>query len=503
MKASVIVATFNRQDVLCRTLPFLLAQQYQNFEIIVVDQTPSMSASLNEFLRRTGDLLSYHRLSAPNLPAARNVGVMKSTGDIVIFIDDDVVVGPHFVEHHMRAYANQSVSGVTGLCLPSALTDRVVELELRALEERHHAARPLSRGQLSNVSWLPGCHMSFRRAVITEAGMFDEFFTGSAHCEDVDMSCRLRTLGHRLIVDTRIELIHLAIAEGGCGVRSGLKDERAERHRFALTCYCRLKNRRLFGLSGTMAGLVQAYRAFALNRELLRRGVWYVIFRQWSAVRALCEAVSEVLRRLSCDPNHGAPRALPYQVAPWKAMNACYSKVQKLVTTLIRGRSFQSARARLGGKRHLNVGCGLNCHPRFINLDYRWLPGVNVCWDVTKGLRFESRSLAAVVQRTLPRASDVGRLRRRGARTASACWSRGASFGSLLPRTPSCISNRHHRYQAGDRRVPFPYAPSPPPVGPDGAHVHRARLLSHGHRCSRTTRQRWGCCCRAPASATS
>ena len=315
MKASVIVATYNRQDVLCQTLSCLFAQQYPNVELIVVDQTPSISAPLSYFLRQSGDLIAYHRLKTPNLPAARNVGVMKSTGEIVIFVDDDVVVGPHFVEQHMSAYTDSSISGVTGLCLPSAATEQIVERELRTLETRHHAVRPLSRGQMSTVSWLPGCQMSFRRAAIVEAGLFDEVFTGSALCEDVDMSCRLRMLGHKLVVDTRIELIHLAIAEGGCEVRGAFRNERTERHRFALTCYCRLKNRRLFGLSGTMLGLVEAYRVFVLNGELARRGSWHVAVRQWSAVQGLFEAISQVVRRSSGDPNRGPVRARPRQTA--------------------------------------------------------------------------------------------------------------------------------------------------------------------------------------------
>jgi GT2 family glycosyltransferase len=316
MKASVIIATYNRQDVLCHTLPFLLTQQYRNLEIIVVDQTPSTSARLSDLLRRSGSLVSYRRLSAPNLPAARNAGVMESNGDIVIFVDDDVVVGPNFVEQHMSAYVDQSVSGVTGLCLPPAVTQQIIEWELRTLEQRHHAARPLSRGQLSNVSWLPGCHMSFRRAAIAEAGPFDEFFTGSALCEDVDMSCRLRTLGHKLIVDTRIELIHLAIAEGGCEVRRGLESEQEERHRFVLACYCQLKNFWFLGLSGMVAGLIQAYRTFGLNRKLFRRGFRQVVFRQWSAVTGLLEAFFGVPRGPSSHPNQRTRRALPHRVAP-------------------------------------------------------------------------------------------------------------------------------------------------------------------------------------------
>ncbi len=163
MKASVIVATYNRQDVLCQTLSFLLAQQYPNIELIVVDQTPSISARLSDFLRQSGDLIAYHQLNVPNLPAARNVGVMKSTGDIVIFVDDDVVVGPHFVEQHMSAYADWSVSGVTGLCLPRAGTEQIVKMELRVLEERHQAARPLSHGQISN------CQLATRLSHVVQA----------------------------------------------------------------------------------------------------------------------------------------------------------------------------------------------------------------------------------------------------------------------------------------------------------------------------------------------
>src|SRR5512135_2173820 len=37
---------------------------------------------------------------------------------------------------------------------------------------------------------------------------------------------------------------------------------------------------------------------------------------------------------------------------------------------------------------YLDLGCGRNISPGFCNLDYYWLPGVDVCWDVTKPLPF-------------------------------------------------------------------------------------------------------------------
>lgn len=73
-----------------------------------------------------------------------------------------------------------------------------------------------------------------------------------------------------------------------------------------------------------------------------------------------------------------------------------YAKVQALVASLIRNRGFQLGRARVRDGTHLDIGCGLNSHPGLINLDYLWHPGVDVCWDITRGLPFADASLRGV-----------------------------------------------------------------------------------------------------------
>jgi predicted SAM-dependent methyltransferase len=47
-------------------------------------------------------------------------------------------------------------------------------------------------------------------------------------------------------------------------------------------------------------------------------------------------------------------------------------------------------------KRYLNVGCGKNTHPSFINLDFWWHPGVDLCWDVTKGIPLARNSITGI-----------------------------------------------------------------------------------------------------------
>ena len=65
-----------------------------------------------------------------------------------------------------------------------------------------------------------------------------------------------------------------------------------------------------------------------------------------------------------------------------------YAKVQALVGSLVRNRRFQLRRPRIQAKHYLDVGCGPNIHPHFVNLDFLWHPGIDVCWDIRRGLPF-------------------------------------------------------------------------------------------------------------------
>ena len=73
-----------------------------------------------------------------------------------------------------------------------------------------------------------------------------------------------------------------------------------------------------------------------------------------------------------------------------------YAKVQPIVGSLIRNRAFQLRRERVRRLAHLDIGCGPNLHDQLINLDYLWRPGVDVCWNITRGIPFADRSLQGV-----------------------------------------------------------------------------------------------------------
>lgn len=61
-----------------------------------------------------------------------------------------------------------------------------------------------------------------------------------------------------------------------------------------------------------------------------------------------------------------------------------YYTVQGVVSKFIRGNPLFIRRSRIRDLPILNVGCGDKSHPGCVNIDYRWTPGIDVCWDITK-----------------------------------------------------------------------------------------------------------------------
>ncbi|MBN8704487.1 MAG: methyltransferase domain-containing protein [Bacteroidetes bacterium] len=71
-----------------------------------------------------------------------------------------------------------------------------------------------------------------------------------------------------------------------------------------------------------------------------------------------------------------------------------YAKVQYLISGLRRNSKFQLTD--FGGTEYLNVGCGANIYKHFLNLDWQWRPGVNLCWDLLKGIPLKENSFIGI-----------------------------------------------------------------------------------------------------------
>lgn len=98
MKYSIIVCVYNGEKYIDTCLSSLLCQTYHNYEIIIVDDGSFDQTS--SLLKKYAKKPNIRIISQKNkgLSMARNIGVQKSTGDFLLFVDIDDTVSPFLLE---------------------------------------------------------------------------------------------------------------------------------------------------------------------------------------------------------------------------------------------------------------------------------------------------------------------------------------------------------------------------------------------------------------------
>ncbi|TAF03014.1 MAG: glycosyltransferase family 2 protein [Nostocales cyanobacterium] len=225
---SVVIPTYRREKLLRDSIVDVLKQDYPHFEVLVVDQTQTHEPETQAFLEdmaATGKIKLFI-LDWASLPGARNYAVRRSSGEIILFIDDDVQLTPGFLAAHAKNYVeNPEIGAVAGRVFDRMkLGDSGGELEIEYLPPEAmdpgiawyhidlvHTTKP------QQVLTARGCNMSFRREVFTKYGIkFDERFRGSAVREESDFCLRFRQSGYKIWYDPEAYLVHLGEETGGC-----------------------------------------------------------------------------------------------------------------------------------------------------------------------------------------------------------------------------------------------------------------------------------------------
>jgi len=87
IKISVIIPTFNRSQYICDAIDSVLAQTYPAHEIIIADDGSTDNTAA--LLKKYGKRIKYLRQKNKGPSAARNLGIKKSTGEFIAFLDSD------------------------------------------------------------------------------------------------------------------------------------------------------------------------------------------------------------------------------------------------------------------------------------------------------------------------------------------------------------------------------------------------------------------------------
>jgi len=192
---SVVIPTYNRWPILEKCLTALEDQapsgEVEGYEVVVVDDGSTDGTPLR--LREQAQRFPHLRLIEQDHggPAeARNRGVDQARGDVIVFIDSDLVVTPVFLVSHARALSRSWAQRSNRLCFTYGAVINTANFD-QPSAERH---------KLRDLSWayFATGNVAIDRAVLQQSGLFDTGFRLYGW-EDLELGERLRQMGVQLV----------------------------------------------------------------------------------------------------------------------------------------------------------------------------------------------------------------------------------------------------------------------------------------------------------------
>ncbi|WP_269623063.1 glycosyltransferase family 2 protein [Prochlorococcus marinus] len=195
MFISVVIPTYNRLPILKKCLLALENQRtcndFKGYEVIVVDDG-STDGTISWIQLNPHKLTHVHLIeqkhSGPGI--GRNNGVQNSKGDVIVFIDSDLVVTDNFLISHSSALTKAWQKKGNRLCFTYGSVINTSNFD-DPTSEKH---------KLSDISWayFATGNVGIDKEVLENSGLFDPAFKLYGW-EDLELGERLRQMGTELI----------------------------------------------------------------------------------------------------------------------------------------------------------------------------------------------------------------------------------------------------------------------------------------------------------------
>ncbi|MEM2465501.1 MAG: glycosyltransferase family 2 protein [Candidatus Bathyarchaeia archaeon] len=203
---SIIIVNFNGGEMLMLCLKSVFDCKYKNIEVILVDNgSTDGSITLAEELfgeRRNFKVVKLHK----NIGFAQgnNLGVRYAIGKYIVFLNNDTVVDPWWLNELVKVMENDETIGAAQSKLLQLNNPKIFDSAGDFMDSyclsfsRGHGEE--DRGQYDQIEEIfsaRGAAMIVRSNALRRIGLFDSLLFGS--CEDIDLCWRLRLMGYRIL----------------------------------------------------------------------------------------------------------------------------------------------------------------------------------------------------------------------------------------------------------------------------------------------------------------
>jgi glycosyltransferase involved in cell wall biosynthesis len=290
---SVVVCTYNRNQVLCEAIEKLLKQNYSDYELLIIDQSESHDAPTTEYLKSIGDKIRLIKPAFANLPKARNFSLKHTRGEVIVFFDDDMEVPPDTVSKLAEDYVkNPHISIVTGFMSQN------YEVDFNKYAGYSWGKPVKANSGLRELEVMDGGFMSFRKEALDRIGDFDEWIGTqmAASGEDHEFSLRARNAGYKIYLDTAITIENRDWTVGG-SERAQVDPDFKQIAMTNMKFYINLKNRPYTGLKGWLAANWSLYRFLILNGSIKTNSPTMLLNKHRQFIKSYRWAMNAISRK--------------------------------------------------------------------------------------------------------------------------------------------------------------------------------------------------------------
>jgi len=185
MKASVIVVSYNRAHLLSHCVEKLLHQNFDDYQLIVIDDgsTDETGKMMEEIKNPKLTHIRYEENKGQ--PFVRNKGIEEAVGEIIIFVDSDVLVDRDFVRDHVKLQGKRDKIIVQGL--------------VRHIKKVEDYGIFTLRIDGLCLAGLVTQNVSVKKKWLEEVGGLETTFGTTMGYEDIELGRRLKKIGLKTV----------------------------------------------------------------------------------------------------------------------------------------------------------------------------------------------------------------------------------------------------------------------------------------------------------------
>ncbi|QXE90903.1 glycosyltransferase [Geomonas subterranea] len=224
MKISVVICTYNRSALLRDSVADLLAQDFASseFEILVVDNNSSddTRAVVESLAAASNVPVRYLFEARQGLSFARNAGILKAVGDVVVFTDDDIAAPANYLQEIDRVFADPAVAAAGGPIRPiwPGPVPEWLTADWHGFLTINEFAAAAETGFFKGPHEYPwGANIAFRREVFGRIGTFPTDLGRVGKCllsnEEVGLCRKIEAAGSKIAYAAGAVIFHKIPAE--------------------------------------------------------------------------------------------------------------------------------------------------------------------------------------------------------------------------------------------------------------------------------------------------